>query len=228
MDFGDADYRMLHLSGGWANERNVLSRPLYKGWQSVWDKSYADSLMRDFELPYKRLVNKLSRGMLSSLGIIVGLASRASLTIFDEPYLGLDAVARELFYDRLLQDYAEKPRTIIMSTHLVDEVSRILEHILLIDKGRLVLDTDADSLRGSAYTVMGPAASVETFVQGRNIMSRETLGGYLKISVHELLDTGAQRRAQELGLELSSVSLQQLLVHLTGGKKPIVREEEAI
>ena len=52
-----------------------------------------------------RTIKKLSRGQLSAVGVIIGLASRAELTFFDEPYLGLDAVARQIFYDRLLQDY---------------------------------------------------------------------------------------------------------------------------
>jgi ABC-type Na+ transport system ATPase subunit NatA len=69
-----------------------------------WDHDYALSLAEEFRLPLKRRMKKLSRGMLSSVGIIVGLASRAPLTIFDEPYLGLDAVARSLFYERLIED----------------------------------------------------------------------------------------------------------------------------
>jgi ABC-2 type transport system ATP-binding protein len=59
--------------------------------------------------------------MNSAVGIAIGLASRAPVTLFDEPYLGLDAVARQLFYDRLLADYAEYPRTVVISTHLIEE-----------------------------------------------------------------------------------------------------------
>ena len=59
--------------------------------------------------------------MTSAVGIVIGLAARAPLTFFDEPYLGLDAVARDLFYRRLLADYAEHPRTVVLSTHLIDE-----------------------------------------------------------------------------------------------------------
>ncbi|MBY9079231.1 ABC transporter ATP-binding protein [Paenibacillus sp. HN-1] len=190
-----------------------------------WDRGYALELLRDFDLPEKRQVKKLSRGMLSSLGIIIGLASRAPLTMFDEPYLGLDAVAREIFYDRLLEDYQLNPRTFIISTHLIDEISRILEHILLIDKGRLVLDTETDELRGTAYTVTGPASAVETFLQGRSVMSREHIGGYIKASVRETLNSQAQRQSVELGLDLSSVSLQQLIVYMTG-KRQNDRERE--
>src|SRR5262249_40772508 len=88
-----------------------------------WDEAFAQSLVDEFRLPRFRQMRKLSRGMLSAVGVIIGLASRAPLTLFDEPYLGLDAVARQLFYDRLLADYAEHPRTIVLSTHLIDEVA---------------------------------------------------------------------------------------------------------
>ncbi|WP_222708552.1 hypothetical protein [Paenibacillus sp. N3.4] len=66
-------------------------------------------------------------------------------------------MARSLFYDRLLEDYAEHPRTIILSTHLIDEVSRLLEHVLVIDSGKLLLNEDADALRGRACAVSGLA-----------------------------------------------------------------------
>src|SRR5690606_30706764 len=88
-----------------------------------WDQGLADQLIRDFQLPMKQTIKKLSRGQLSAVGVIIGLASRAEITFFDEPYLGLDAVARQIFYDRLLEDYSEHPRTIILSSHLIDEVS---------------------------------------------------------------------------------------------------------
>ncbi|KAA8999651.1 ABC transporter ATP-binding protein [Paenibacillus spiritus] len=192
-----------------------------------WDAAFAEQLREEFELPANRIIKKLSRGMLSALGVVTGLASRAPLTLFDEPYLGLDAVARSLFYERLLEDYSLHPRTILLSTHLIDEVSRILEHILLIDKGRLILDTDADELRGSAYTVMGPASKVEAFLAGRKVMSREAIGGYLKATVHERMDAMARSKAGQFGVELSAVSLQELMVQMTG---PAVaaKEEEAV
>ena len=109
-----------------------------------------DYSVDDFNLPLKRRIKKLSRGMLSAVGIVIGLASRAPLTIFDEPYLGLDVVSRGLFYDRLMEDYLEHPRTVILSTHLIDEVSNLLEHVLVIDNGKLIIDEDAEDLRGKS------------------------------------------------------------------------------
>ncbi|MBB3128952.1 ABC-2 type transport system ATP-binding protein [Paenibacillus rhizosphaerae] len=183
-----------------------------------WDRNFAAQLLEDFRLPLKRRMKKLSRGMLSSVGIIIGLASRAPLTIFDEPYLGLDAVARSLFYERLMQDYAENPRTIMLSTHLIDEVSNMLEHVLVIDQGRLLIDEEADDLRGKAYTVLGPKAAVESFASGKNTIHQESIGGMMSVTLFERQDPTEKRRAEAQGLELIPISMQQLIVHLTQSK----------
>lgn len=191
-----------------------------------WDREYAYSLIEDFRLPLKRRMKKLSRGMLSAAGIVVGLASRAPLTIFDEPYLGLDAVARGLFYDRLIEDYAEHPRTIILSTHLIDEVSKLLEHILLIDNGKLLIDEDADKLRGQASTVVGQTSKVERFTANKDVIHRETFGGLVSATLLGSLNSEERAHAEALDLELAPVSLQQLIVHLTNGK--ITNKEASI
>ena len=192
-----------------------------------WDAAFAEQLIADFRLPVKRPIKKLSRGQLSAVGVIVGLASRASLTFFDEPYLGLDAVARHIFYDRLLEDYAEHPRTVVLSTHLIDEVANLLEHVILIDQGRILLDRDADEVRGSATTVAGARTVVESFVADRPVIGREGLGGLASVTIDGRLDQRDRIRAAELGLELAPVSLQQLIVHMTGADLVGSTEQEA-
>ncbi len=182
-----------------------------------WDREYAFALAGEFHLPLTRRMKALSRGMLSAAGVVVGLASRAPLTMFDEPYMGLDAVARKIFYDRLLEDYTEHPRTIVLSTHLIDEVSRLLEHVLVMDEGRMILDEDADTLRGRAFTVIGPAATVDAFTADKDVIARQPLGGLVSATVIGTGDASGRREAQALGLEVVPVSLQQLIVHLTSG-----------
>lgn len=183
-----------------------------------WDVNFSRLLIEDFKLPLKRKIKKLSRGMLSAVGIVIGLASRAPLTIFDEPYLGLDAVSRGLFYDRLMEDYVEHPRTVILSTHLIDEVSNLLEHILVIDNGELIIDQDAEELRGKAFTVTGQTSKVEAFLIGKETVYREPFGGLLSATVMCSQNGSDQKHAAQSGLEISPVSLQQLVVHLTNGK----------
>jgi ABC-2 type transport system ATP-binding protein len=179
-----------------------------------WDQEFADRLIDDFRLPTNRRIKKLSRGQLSSVGVIVGLASRAPLTFFDEPYLGLDAVARQVFYDRLLEDYSEHPRTVILSTHLIDEVSNLLEHVLVIDEGRIIIDSPADELRGTVTNVVGAKSAVDAFVAKREVLHREGIGGLASVTIGALSATD-KAAAQKAGLELSPVSLQQLIVRKT-------------
>ena len=160
--------------------------------------------------------------MNSAVGIVIGLASRAPLTLFDEPYLGLDAVARRLFYDRLLADYAEHPRTVVLSTHLIEEISDLLERVLLIDHGRVVLDEDADSLRSTALTVTGPRAAVEAFGRGRDVLTTESLGGHAR-AVVRVDGPDDEATAVAAGLTTEPTPLQQLVVELARSAAAPVR-----
>jgi len=184
-----------------------------------WDEDFAQSLVDEFNLPRKRDVRKLSRGMTSALGVTIGLAARAPLTFFDEPYLGLDAVSRQLFYDRLLADYAEHPRTVVLSTHLIDEVADLIEHVLLLDRGKLVLDAPSEELRGEVMDATGPVEAVEDFAVGREALHRERLGGVVRVTLRGSFDNAERTRAKKLGIDLEPVSLQQAVVRLTMERK---------
>ncbi|TNC26486.1 ABC transporter ATP-binding protein [Amycolatopsis alkalitolerans] len=183
---------------------------------SNWDGALAGQLLSEFGLPPRRPIRKLSRGMRSAVGLVIGLASRAELTLFDEPYAGLDVVARRLFYDRLLADVAEHPRTVVLSTHLVDEVAGLLEHLVVLERGRVVLDAPSEDVRGTAATVSGPAVAVEEFVAGRAVWRRQHLGSRASITFSGRLDADDTARAHALRLALEPLSLQQLLVLAAG------------
>jgi ABC-2 type transport system ATP-binding protein len=180
-----------------------------------WDQDMADQLVDEFQLPLKKRIKKLSRGQLSAVGVIIGLASRAEITFFDEPYLGLDAVARQIFYDRLLEDYAEHPRTVILSSHLIDEVSSLIEKVLVIDRGTIIMDEDTDAVRDRAATIVGDSAAVDAFVAGREVIHRESLGRVSQVTVLGTLTPEDRTRLDAAGLDVTPVSLQQLIVRTT-------------
>ncbi|WP_051298059.1 ABC transporter ATP-binding protein [Brevibacterium album] len=180
-----------------------------------WDEEYAAALIEDFRLPLKTRISKLSRGQLSAVGVIIGLASRAEVTFFDEPYLGLDAVARSLFYERLMEDYAEHPRTILLSSHLIDEIADLIERVIVIDEGKLLVDRTADELRGEAVTLTGDADQVERFIGDREVLHRERLGNVAAVTLLGSLGQAEAAEAAAAGLERSPVPLQQLVVRLS-------------
>lgn len=180
-----------------------------------WNRALAERLVGDFRLPPRRKMKQLSRGMESAVGIVIGLASRAPITLFDEPYLGLDAVGRNLFYDRLLEDYTEHPRTIILSTHLIDEVSKLFEHVMIIHEGQLLLNQEADALRKAAFTVSGRAEAVERFVANKEVLHLEGIGKHRIAAVYGTCSESERRQAAAEGLEIGSLPLQKLFIYLT-------------
>jgi len=185
-----------------------------------WDAGFAAELMELFELPQDKKPSQLSRGKRSALGVVVGLASRAPLTMFDEAYLGLDAPSRYAFYDALLADYAEHPRTIVVSSHLIEEVERLFERVIILDEGRVLVDEDAETLRARGVTITGPAAEVEAFTAPLEVVGRKSLGGTLQATVYGELPGDVAARAASAGLELGAVTLQDLFVHLTSRGRP--------
>lgn len=182
-----------------------LAAGLYPG----WDAEYAKKLVDMFELDTKKKYKQLSRGMETSLGLIIGLASRAELTIFDEPSLGLDAVVRERFYDAIIDDFAQNPRTIILSTHLIDEVSRIFEDIVIIDNGRLLMKSNAVELKEQGFYISGKEDAVRAAAGGSIIMGEERFGSTLILSV--FAKDGLKNRE---GVEIQPIPLQKLFVNL--------------
>ncbi|WP_345751837.1 ABC transporter ATP-binding protein [Microbacterium rhizophilus] len=180
-----------------------------------WDQDLAERLIDEFQLPLKPIIKKLSRGQLSAVGVVIGLASRAEITFFDEPYLGLDAVARQIFYDRLLADYAEHPRTVLLSSHLIDEVANLIERVLVIDHGRIIMDESTDEAREHAANVVGDSTAVEAFVRGREVIHRESLGRVTSATFLGALSAAERAEVRAAGLDLAPVSLQQLIVRST-------------
>lgn len=180
-----------------------------------WNDEVAGELLDKFELSPKKRIQSLSRGKKSALGVVLGIASRAPLTIFDESYLGMDVPSRNLFYDALLADYAEAPRTIVLSTHLVSEVSALLEEVVILDEGRLVTQAPVETLRGRGAALVGPAATVDELSGGLTVLSEQRLGGTKSTTVFGDLDDDLRSRARSAGVELGPVGLQELFVHLT-------------
>jgi ABC-2 type transport system ATP-binding protein len=193
-----------------------------------FDRAYARDLLEMFELNPRTRVSALSRGQQSALGVVLGLAGRSALTILDEAYLGMDAAARATFYRELLADYLERPRTIVLSTHLIAEVAHLFERVIIIDHGRLLLDETTDDLSGRGVTVTGPAGAVDAFAAGRTVLASRALGGTREITLDGRLEPADARAARDAGLTLGPVGLQDLFVHLTSGPVAGARPVEVL
>jgi ABC-2 type transport system ATP-binding protein len=180
-----------------------------------WNDAQARELLERFELDPGRKVRSLSLGQRSALGTVMGLASNAPLTMFDESYLGLDAVSRRAFYDELLADYLRTERTVIVSTHLIGEVAPLLDHVIVLDHGRVTLHEDVETLRSRGTSLVGPVEAVDRLVADLIVVDERRLGPTKQVAVYGHFGEPRRQAARELGVEVGPVALADLLVHLT-------------
>src|SRR5690606_10309863 len=168
-------------------------------------------LLDELEVDVRKKPSEMSRGKRSALGAVIGLASRAPLTIFDEVYLGMDAPSRYAFYDALVADYAEHPLTVLLSSHLISEVERLLEDVVLIDAG---------GGRAGGWRLAGPADVVERHAAGREVLARHRLAGPAQVTLSGPFADAERAAAVEAGLEVGAVPVQDLFVHLPRTGRP--------
>ncbi len=184
-----------------------------------FDADYAGRLCDRFTLGVRKKYKELSRGYESILRIVIGLASRAPLTIFDEPVLGLDAAVRDIFYRELLDDYVRNPRTYIISTHLVEETADVFEEAIIIKEGVLAQNLPVDRLKDAARYVSGKAGIVDEAVAGMKVLHCEVVGN---IKICAVYDTSMSERLKGLSafeVDISPVPVQKLFIYLTEGQE---------
>lgn len=195
-----------------------------------WNKQRAKELMEQFELPYTAPLKGFSRGMKTAALLTVGLSSGALFTVFDEPGLGLDAVMRERFYDLLLEEKQRDPsRTFLLSTHLIDEVARVLDSAVMIDKGHLLCQAKLEDINRIYMSVSGAPEVVKQETEGMTVLREEMVAGSLVRHLRLQSVTDAQRLKEEGRVQLSPISLQRLFVFLAqtiNGTEPVIEEAE--
>ena len=180
-----------------------------------FDSEYAASLCQKFKLDTNKRIKALSTGYASIFKIILTLASGAPVLIFDEPVLGLDAGFRDLFYKELLARYAETSVTIVISTHLIEEVANLLEDVIILKNGEIIADCPAEELQRRAYIVSGEKNKAEAYAAGKTVLRRETVGGFVAITVDGTLSAKEQKAFEGEGLSVSPAKLQEVFVSLT-------------
>ncbi|MFI5359443.1 MAG: ABC transporter ATP-binding protein [Halanaerobiales bacterium] len=182
-----------------------------------WDDEYCEELINRFSLDIRQKHIRLSRGMQTMVGIIIGLASRAPLTLFDEPYVGLDPVARETFYESLLVDYEENKRTIIISSHLMSELENLFERVLIIDKGSLLLNEEMETIREKARVISGDRERVEDLLKDKKVIYRQYIGRLANYTVFDNFTEDELSDFKRLNINYSPINLQKLFVNLSRG-----------
>jgi len=181
-----------------------------------WDKEYAEALKSEFKLEDKKKISQLSKGQMSMVTILIALASRAPITILDEPVAGLDVVMRERFYQLLLQDHMDTGRTFIVSTHIIEEAANVFEQILILDEGRIIENTPTDALLEQFRSLSGHEKEVDRACAGLEVLTTQTLGLHKSCVVRSSPEKLTALERSGMDVSIAPVSLQNVFVALCG------------
>ncbi|MEH7493902.1 ABC transporter ATP-binding protein [Neobacillus niacini] len=185
-----------------------------------WNHELSDRLFDYFSFqPTQQYIN-LSKGMKSTFNMIVGLSARCALTMFDEPTTGMDAAVRKDFYRALLKDYIDYPRTILLSSHHLNEIEDLLEDVLLIKDGKELLHIEVEDLKEWGIGVQGPTTAVKEWIKNREVIHSKNIGLDQMYTVVKNVDSELDKqKSQASGLLITAVSSSDVCVYLTSKTK---------
>ena len=177
-----------------------------------FDRAKAEAHLAKTAIPRDKKVGKLSKGMVAQLHLALVMAIDAKLLVLDEPTLGLDILFRKQFYDTLLNDYFDGKRTILVTTHQVEEIQHVLTDVAFINRGRIALDSSMEDFEGRYSEVMvlpeqAAAARALGPLHERQVFGRSIL----------LYDRADRARLVELG-EVRTPSIADVFVALIGNE----------
>lgn len=180
-----------------------------------WDMTFARELLTVFKLDENKNVTKLSKGMKSALQFIIGIASKADITILDEPTNGLDAGMRKKFDKVLMESYEEHPRLILLSSHHIEEIQPLCDSLVVIHDGRAIIHESMETMREKGIWLSGEKTSIVKLVDSYNVLEKAEMGTKMKVMLDESYTDKWKLYAQSNGLSIEPASLQDYLLNKT-------------
>jgi len=178
-----------------------------------FDRAKAEAFLAKTDIKRTSKVRELSKGMVAQLHLALVMAIDAKLLVLDEPTLGLDILYRKQFYDALLNDYFDGARTIIVTTHQVEEIEHVLTDAMFIHRGRIVFESNMEAFESRYAEVMVNPDRLEAARALRPIHERQLFGRSI------LLFDGADRQQLATLGEVRRPSIADLFVAVVGGAR---------
>lgn len=177
-----------------------------------YDYDFAAEMMDRFELEGKKKFHHLSLGMKTMVSTIICLASSKDVILLDEPVLGFDALMRVEFYDMLTESFRKHPRIILVSTHIIEEIAKTIQKLILIDRGSVRFFDTLQAVETKAFCISGLQKDVEAATKDRNVIGQDAVGGLVTSYIFD-------NPPEETGsLEIRPLSLQEFFIQMVGHK----------
>lgn len=209
--------RIVYIAGEMSYSESKLKRIIeeYRLMYEKFDEEFAYKLLDLFGIDKKSKIKNLSKGQETLFNFCCGMATRADITILDEPVAGVDAISRNKVYEIILRDYIEYPRTILISSHMLGEMEKILSHMVMIGCNNVLFAGDIEELKDSVYRIDGHYENVEKYCDGKKVlyMNNQTLGAMAVIEGS--LNDEEILRANDLEVTAGKLSGEEIYMYKT-------------
>lgn len=176
-----------------------------------FDMGFAQKMLQKFQLDKKKKYNQLSFGMQTMLTTLISLASNSKVVILDEPVLGFDAIMRSQFYELSSDSFESHPRLIIVSSHLIDEIAKSAEELIIIDNGKILFQSTINDIDEKAYSITGMTKDVTPVLSSLHVIGQKTVGGFTTAFIYD------RRAESQSNLTIQSIGSQDFFINMVGG-----------
>lgn len=177
-----------------------------------FDLEFANKMLDHFKINRKHKFKNLSTGNKTLVQNIIGLASRAPITIMDEPTNGLDSVNRNIFFRYMMEDYSEHPRMFILSTHLIMEIENYLTHVIMLKDQQVLIADSLENVQSKAFRL------IQAQVPNKKVLRTEKLGSLTSYLIYDTLSLHEQEAVRSAGGKVERIDLQTLFNGLMEGE----------
>ena len=201
---------------GWmtATELCRFLKPFYP----QWDVSLADRYLDRFDIPRHTGIDRMSKGQTVKLGLAMALAHSPQVAILDDPALGLDPISRKEFNRELVEHLQAEGRTVIYSSHLLDEVEAVADHVAILDRGRIVRQGSADVMRDEIQRLVIPDEVVRQMAAPQGLLDVQRRGGLVEVVVDGCAQFLKQLSSIDVSVSPTQMSLDDIFEAIVIGR----------
>lgn len=187
---------------------------------SRWNEGLMNQLLECYEISPKENYAFLSKGRKTALSLIIGLCCGCRIVLFDEIYSGLDAVGRQRFYELLLEEQERNPRTFVLSTHLIEEMTMLFDEVVILDKGKILLQEEMEYLEEKAFRATARVKE-EGILLEKNILTKKEMGAMAEYYIYDTISLQEREQLIAQGVTLQNMNLQELFIASTTDTKKV-------
>lgn len=177
-----------------------------------WDFELEKDLLNMFELTTNKTYSKGSKGMQTMTSIIIAMCSQAKVLLMDEPYAGLDPVNREAFYQVLRERCFDGEKTILLSSHLINEIEGYFERAIMIHKGKILIDETVETIYEKSFAIHCNEKLAQSLKNRKKVLKEEKLLGQYILYIYDTISEMEKKEIVLAGGEIKGMDLQKLLV----------------